>query len=127
MRRIMIGTFAALALAAASASADMTATTSSSSTTYSGTVSSLSPSNSTIVVKTESAPEPQKYVYTEKTTWVDSAGNTVSRDAIANQPVTIYTEKQGDQLVVTKVVTQKTVSAPKVEKKTTTTTTESVE
>ena len=122
MRRVILTAFAALAVAAVSASADMTKETT--TTTYSGTVSSVSPTSSTIVMKTESAPAPQQYTYTEKTTWVDSAGNTVSRDAIQNQPVTIYTEKQGDQIVVTKVIAQKTVSAPAtVEKKTTTTTT----
>jgi hypothetical protein len=121
MRRVMLTAFAALAVAAVSASADMTKET---TTTYSGTVSSVSPSSSTIVMKSESAPAPQQYTFTEKTTWVDSAGNTVSREAIQNQPVTIYTEKQGDQIVVTKVVSQKTMSAPAtVEKKTTTTTT----
>ncbi len=120
MRRILFTTFCALAVAAASASADMSTTT---TTTYSGTVSSLTPSNSTIVLKTEKAAEPSQYVYTEKTAWVDASGNTVSREAVQNQPVTVYTEKQGDQMVVTKVVTQKTISAPKIEKKTTTTTT----
>ena len=122
MRRILFTTIAALAVATVSASADMTkeTTTSSSSTTYTGTVSM--PSSSTIILKSESAPEPSKYVLTEKTTFVDPAGATVSREAVQNQPVTIYTEKQGDQMVVTKVVTQKTVSAPKVERKTTTTT-----
>ena len=54
---------------------------------------------------------------------MDANGATVSREMMKNQPVTIYTEKQGDQMVVTKVVTQKTMPAPMVEKKTTTTTT----
>jgi hypothetical protein len=125
MRRILFTTLAALTVAAVSASADMTRETTTSSTTYSGTVSSLSPTSKTIILKSESAPEPSQYVLSEKTTFVDPAGNIVSREAVQNQPVTIYTEKQGDQMVVTKVVTQKTVSAPKVEKKTTTTTTES--
>lgn len=123
MRRVIVITFAALAVTAVAARADMTKETTT-TTTYSGTVSSVSPTSSTIVMKSESAAAPQQYVYTEKTTWLDSAGNTVSRDAIQNQPVTIYTEKQGDQIVVTKVVTQKASPAPAtVEKKTTTTTT----
>jgi len=118
MRRITLTTLGVLAVAAVSASADMTRET---TTTYSGTISDLAPSSSTIVLRTEKAQEPTKYVYTEKTAWVDTSGNSVSRETVKNQPVTIYTEKQGDQVVVTKVVTQK--SAPVVEKKTTTTTT----
>jgi len=124
-KKILAATFAALAFSAVAAQADMTRETT--TTTYSGTVSSLAPSSSTIILKTEKPEEPTKYVYTEKTAWVDSAGNSVSTETVQNQPVTVFTEKQGDQLVVTKVVTQKTISAPKVEKKTTTTTTESVE
>lgn len=127
MRSLILTTVAAIGLAAASVHADMTKETTTSTTTYSGTVSSVMPSNSTIVVKSESAPEPSEYTYNEKTMWVDSSGNTVTREAVKNQPVTIHYEKQGDQTVVTKVVSQKTVSAPApapvIEKKTTTTTT----
>ena len=108
MRRVILTCLAALAATAVAASADMTTETT--TTTYRGTVSSVSPS--TIVMMPESAQAPQQYTYTEKTTWVDPAGNTVSRDTVQNTPVTIYTERQGDQIVVTKVVTQKTVSAP---------------
>jgi hypothetical protein len=126
MQRIFSTTLAALAVAAVFASADMTTQTTTSSTTYTGTVSNLSPTSKTIILKSESAPEPSQYVITEKTTFVDPSGVTVSREVVQNQPVTIYTEQQGDQTVVTKVVMQKSVSAPKIEKKTTTTT-ESVE
>jgi len=122
MRRIIFTTFCALAVAAASASADMSSSTTT-STTYSGTISSMTPSSSTIVLKTEKASEPTQYVYTEKTAWVDASGATVSREAVQNQPVTLYTEKQGDKMVVTKVVTQSSAPATKIEKKTTTTTT----
>jgi hypothetical protein len=120
-RRVILISFAALAVTAMSASADMTTETT--TTTYHGTVSSVSPNSSTIVMTPESAQTPQQYTYTEKTMWVDPSGNTVSRDAIQNQPVTIYTEKQGDRTVVTKVVTQKTVSLPTGGQQTTTTTT----
>ena len=122
MRRIIATTVAAFALAAVSANADtmMKETTTSSSTTYSGTVSALQPSDSTIILKTEKQ-EPSKYVFTEKTMFVDPAGTTVTKESITNQPVTVYTEKQGDQMVVTKVVTKKSMPAPMIEKKTTTT------
>jgi len=122
MRRVIVSTLAALAIAV-SASAEMTQETTT-TTTYSGTVSSVAPSSSTIILKSDAASDaPTKYVYSERTSWVDAAGNTVTRESVQNQPVTIYYEKQGDQLVVSKVVMQKPLSAPRVEKKTTTTTT----
>ena len=41
---------------------------------------------------------------TEKTMFVDTSGNTVSEGAIRNQPVTVYYQKNGDQMVVNKIV-----------------------
>jgi hypothetical protein len=127
MRRVILTTLAALAIGV-SASAEMTQETTT-TTTYTGTVSSVSPSSSTIILKSDTAPEtPLKYVYTERTSWVDAAGNTVVRESVQNQPVTIYFEKQGDQMVVSRVVMQKPLTAaPMVEKKTTTTTTTTTE
>jgi len=142
MRRIVISTLVGLALAV-SAGAQVTQETTT-TTSYSGTVSSLSPSSSTIIMKPgtsvppgtslpagtslppgTSVPPGTRYVYTEHTEWQDSSGNTVPREAVQNQPVTVYYEKQGDQMVVTKVITQKTQTqpAPVIEKRTTTTTT----
>src|ERR1044072_8994186 len=60
----------------------------SSSTTYSGTVSEIAPSSSTIVIKSESSPEPMRYTFNEKTTFVDAAGDVVTQEEIRNQPVT---------------------------------------
>jgi len=87
-------------------------------TTYSGTVSEVSPSSSTIVLKSESSPQTVEYVYNDKTVWLDSAGNQVTVEKVRHQPVTIYYQRDGDQMVVTKVVTQK----PRVIEKETTTT-----
>jgi len=127
MRRVIVSTLTALAIAVA-ASAEMTQETTTTTTTYRGTVSSVSPSSSTIILKSDAASDgPTKYVYSERTSWVDAAGNTVTRESVQNQPVTIYYEKQGDQLVVSKVVMQKSLPAPRVEKKTSTTTTTTTE
>jgi hypothetical protein len=87
-------------------------------TTYSGTISEVSPSSSTIVLKSESSPQAVEYVYNDKTVWLDSAGNQVTVEKVRHQPVTIYYKQEGDQMVVTKVVTQK----PRVIEKETTTT-----
>ena len=87
-------------------------------TTYSGTVSEISPSSSTIVVKSETAPEPVTYKFNETTTWVDAAGNVITSEQARNSPVTVYYAKEGDSTIVTKVV----ASQPSVTKQTTTTT-----
>ena len=97
--------------------------TTTSSTTYSGTVSEISPANSTIVVKTETSSAPVSYRYSKTTTWVDSAGNVITSDQARNSPVTMYYTKDGDSTVVTKVVASK----PSMTKETTTTTTKTVE
>ena len=92
--------------------------TSEKTTTYSGTVSAIEPSSSTIILKSESAPEPVKYTYTKNTTFVDASGNVVSQETIKNSPVTVTYVKEGDSMVVTKVVQTRPAV---MEKKTTTT------
>ena len=89
-------------------------------TTYSGTVSDVSPSTSTIVIKSESAPAPVSYKYTKTTTWVDASGNVITSEQARNSPVTVHYTREGDSMVVTKVVASK----PSITKETTTTTTE---
>ncbi|HEY2388614.1 MAG TPA: hypothetical protein VGK30_16785 [Candidatus Binatia bacterium] len=85
-------------------------------TTYRGVVTQIDPAASTIILKTEERPEPMRYTINEKTTYVDAAGNVVTREKIRNEPVTIYTTDDG---VVTKVIER---SPAGVERKTTTTT-----
>ena len=89
-------------------------------TTYAGTVSDISPTSSTMVIKSETAPAPVTYQYNKTTTWVDTAGNVISSDQVRNSPVTVHYVKDGDAMVVTKVVASK----PSVSTQTTTTTTE---
>ena len=119
MRKFVLKALVILPLAAAvSARAGEQRQETVTTTTYSGTVSEVSPSSSTIVLKSESSPQSAEYVYNDKTVWVDSAGNQVTVEKVRHQPVTIYYKQDGDQMVVTKVVTQK----PKVIEKETTTT-----
>jgi hypothetical protein len=89
-------------------------------TTYSGTVSDFSPTTSTMVIKSESSPSPVTYRYNKTTTWVDSAGSVITSEQVRNSPVTVHYVKEGDSMVVTKVVASK----PSVSTNTTTTTTE---
>jgi len=102
----------------ASAEMERSVTTSEKTTTYSGTVTEIQPSSSTIIMRSESSPEPVKYTYTKNTTFVDANGNVVSQETIRNSPVTVHYIKEGDSMVVTKVIQTKPAV---VEKKTTTT------
>jgi len=111
MRRMFLGTLVALPLAlamsASAGSAGMEQRETTTTTTYSGTISDVSPSSSTIILQSDSSPQTVKYVYNDETVWLDPAGNTVAMETVRNQPVTVYYEKEGDQTVVTKVVTHK--------------------
>jgi hypothetical protein len=91
----------ALVLAVAvSVPAETVEKTTTSETTYRGTVSEINPSQ--IIVKSDSG-SPMTYTVTNKTTYVDADGNVVTRESIANQPVTVYYSKDGDTTTVSKV------------------------
>lgn len=128
MKRALIVTLAsALALGGSAyvASADMAethskTTTSEKTTTYSGTVSEVDPSSSTIILKSETATAPTRYTYTKETVFTDNSGHVVSYDAIKNSPVTVHYTKDGDRMIVTKVVQTKPAAATEMRKETTT-------
>ena len=96
-------------------------------TTTAGTISEFGPE--TIIVRSETAPEPIRYSYTKTTTYVDETGAPVSIETVkSGLPVTVYYIKVGDKMVASKVIVRKAVvkTAPAAtieEKKTTTTTT----
>lgn len=122
MKRGMTLLVPSLALAfgvmiAAPASADMERVEK--TTTYTGTVTEVNPTSSTIVLRSESAAAPQTYTYNKETVFVDDAGKVVSYEVIKNSPVTIQYTRDGDRMIVTKVIKQPSV----VRKETTTTTT----
>lgn len=123
-RSILAGVAAGM-LASLSAYAQ-TAVTTTSTTTTAGTISEFSPN--TIIVRSESAPEPIRYSYTKSTTYVDETGAPVSIETVkSGLPVTVYYTKEGDGMVATKVIVRKAVTtsgdATVVEKKSSTTTT----
>ncbi|MGH8048948.1 MAG: hypothetical protein ACREKL_17035 [Chthoniobacterales bacterium] len=85
---------------------------------YSGTVVSVSPKASTLVLSSENA-EPVTYTYTKETQFVDADGNAVTYEAIHNDtPVSVEYVSDGTVRRVSRVILQ-----PAVTKKTTTTTT----
>lgn len=118
---ITIGAGLALLVAGSTVRADMAeSTTTTKSTTYSGTVSEVDPSSSTIILRSETASAPTKYVYTKETIFTDPQGHTVSYDTIKNTPVTVYYTRDGDRMIVSKVVTTKPVTTETHHESTTT-------
>lgn len=116
---------AALTLGPIATAAETVVSTTSTTNTI-GEISEFSPD--TIVVRTESAPEPIRYSYTKTTTYVDETGAPVSMDLVkSGLPVTVYYAKEGDRMIANKVVVRrkKTTTtgggAAVIEKKTTTT------
>lgn len=115
----------AVALALTVSGIGQTAVTTTSTTTTAGTISEFSPD--TIVVRSETAPDPIRYSYSKTTTYVDETGAPVSLELVkSGLPVTVHYVKEGDRMVASRVIVRKatTTTAPAVvEKKTTTTTT----
>lgn len=84
-----------------------TTSTSSAGTVSSGTVTQFSPN--AIVVRTTTASDPVSYSYSKTTTYVDENGSPVSVETVrSGQPVTVYYDRNGNQMVATKVVVKKT-------------------
>jgi len=81
------------------------------STTSAGTITEFSPD--TIVIRSETATEPVRYVYRKTTTYVDEAGNPVSMEVVkSGLPVTVHYVREGDQLIASKVIVRRAVVAP---------------
>ncbi|HXC49383.1 MAG TPA: hypothetical protein VN634_00745 [Candidatus Limnocylindrales bacterium] len=91
-------------LVATTSSADETVTTTTKTTTYSGIVSQIDPTASTIILKSESSPEPTTYSFTKETTFVDPTGRVVSYESMRNAPVTVEYTNDGGRMVVRKVI-----------------------
>lgn len=89
-------------------------------TTYTGTVSEVNPSSSTIILRSEESTEPAAtYTYNKETIFLDDQGKVVTYDTLKDSPVTVHYTRDGDRMIVTKVTKQ----PPTVRKETTTTTT----
>jgi hypothetical protein len=132
-KMLAVGAISALALTAAVAQETTTTTTKSTdpetgtTTTESRTITSVGtiaavPASDYISFRTSTTAEPVKYYYTKSSIVVDPTGQTVEWSAIRpDMPATVYYAKEGDRMIVRKVVLTKPVSV--IEKKETTTTT----
>ena len=124
---IVAGAFAAILAMTNYASAQAVVVQTTSATESAGTISEFSPD--TIIIRSESSPEPIRYSYSKTTTYVDDAGNPVSMEVIkSGLPVTVHYVKEGDRVIARRVIVHRTTTlapAPAAieEKKTTTTTT----
>ncbi len=102
----------------AAAGTAVTAETSAVSTT--GTITTYTPGSDYIMFRGTTG-APVRYYYTKDTTILDPAGQTVTWSAVRpDLPATVYYVKEGDRMIVRKIMLSKPTV---VEKETTTTTT----
>jgi hypothetical protein len=97
------------------------AVTTSSTTTAAGTITEYTPGSDYIALRAGTTGAPVRYYYNRETTVLDPEGRTVSWSAVRpDVPATVYYVREGDRMLVRKVVLSKPAV---VEKETTTTTT----
>ncbi len=93
-----------------------------------GTISEINPD--TLVLRTESSPNPVVYTSTKKTNYINERGEPVSMETVrSGLPVTVYYSSNGNQMTAEKVMVHETTTTtsqkPMIEEKKTTTTTTS--
>jgi hypothetical protein len=98
-----------------------TTTTESSTTTSTGTITTYTPGTDYITFQTGGTTgAPVRYYYSKDTTILDPEGRTVTWSAVRpDLPATVYYVREGDRMIVRKIV----LSRPTVIQKETTTTT----
>jgi len=98
-----------------------TTTTETSTTTSTGTISTYTPGTDYITFRTSTDAAPVRYYYSKDTTILDPEGRTVTWSAVRpDLPATVYYTRDGDRMIVRKIVLSKPIVT---EKETTTTTT----
>ena len=97
-----------------------TTTAETSTTTSTGTISTYTPGTDYITFRTSTDAAPVRYYYSKDTTILDPEGQTVTWSAVRpDLPATVYYTRDGERMVVRKIV----LSKPTVTEKETTTTT----
>ena len=95
-------------------------TTSTSTLNGSGTITAYTPGSDYITFRTSTDAAPVRYYYSKDTTILDPEGQTVTWSAVRpDLPATVYYTRDGERMVVRKIV----LSKPTVTEKETTTTT----
>jgi hypothetical protein len=84
---------------------------STSTTTTAGTISEFSPTSNTIIVRSETSPEPISYTYSKSTTYVDETGAPVSMETVkSGLPVTVHYVKEGDRMIANRVIVRRSTT-----------------
>ena len=98
-----------------------TTTTEATTTTSAGTITAYTPGSDYITFRTTTAAEPVRYYYTKDTTILDPEGRASSWSVVRpDTPATVYYVREGDRMIVRKIMLSKPTT---IEKETTTTTT----
>jgi len=102
----------------------VTGATTESTVTSTGTIATYTPSSDYIMFRSTTDTAPVRYYYTKSTTILDPEGRTVTWSAVRpDLPATFYYVKEGDRMIVRKIVlTQPAATYEKKESTTTTTT-----
>lgn len=78
-------------------------------TTTRGTISAFEPNS--IIIKSESAPDPVTYSFSKTTRYVDESGQVVARETIRpGMPATVHYVREGDRMIADRVVVGKTTT-----------------
>ena len=102
-----------------------TGATTESTTTSSGTITTYTPSSDYITFRSTTDTAPVRYYYNKSTTILDPEGRTVTWSAIRpDLPETFYYVKDGDRMIVRKIVLTKPAATYEKKESTTTTTTQ---
>jgi len=90
-------------------------------TSTSGTITTYTPGSDYLMFRAGTTGEPVRYYYSKDTTILDPEGRTVTWSAVRpDLPATVYYVREGDRMIVRKIMLTKPAV---VEKETTTTTT----
>jgi hypothetical protein len=100
-----------------------TTTTESTTTTATGTITTYTPGTDYVTFRAGTTGAPVRYYYTKDTTILDPEGHVVTWSAVRpDLPATFYYVREGDRMLVRKIVLSKPTVIEKKETTTTTTT-----
>jgi hypothetical protein len=101
-----------------------TKTTESSTVTSQGTIVNYAPSSDYITFRSTTETAPIRYYYDKTTTILDPEGRTVTWSAVRpDEPATVYYVRDGDRMIVRKIILSKPGTVYERKETTTTTTT----
>src|SRR6267143_1654469 len=102
-----------------------TGATTESTTTSTGTITTYTPGSDYVTFRSTTDTAPVRYYYNKSTTILDPEGRTVTWSAIRpDLPATFYYVKEGDRMIVRKIMLTKPAATYEKKESTTTTTTQ---